>query len=447
MAPGCASLDVVNGGFEEPDAAKFMITDQEGVPGWSTSASDGKIEIWQSGYLGVPAAEGEQFAELAANEPSRLYQDLSTTPGQVLFYRLFHRGRNGEDTMEIDIGPPGGLPTETRQVSTSNTAWQHVVGRYTVPATQTTTRFGFRALSNASGSPSEGNFIDGVLVAEVGCAAVVLQTALVPKTDSGRFALLVNGTLAGAAAGDGTTIGPIVVPAGRVTVSERAAGGTRDADYSSAIQCRSNAGRGPVLSSAAAREVSFDAAATDVVACVLLNVHRHKQHGLLTPPPRGAGAEGLDLGTQVIAVDPRVRAGSTARFLVRVTNRGALDATNVRIVHVLRGPGSQVHSLDGGPCVEVRGGGACQITQLAAGRSTEIELSVLAAGAGRLQVAAIATASEPERSPADNLDRAAVTVTPRPAHQAPPGTKAPPGTNSPPGNNSPPGTKAPPVTG
>ena len=79
-------------------------------------------------------------------------------PGTPLTYVVSHRGRSGVDTMAINIGPPGGPPTLTRNVSTGNTDWQQVFGRYVVPAGQTVTRFGFAAVQNASGNPSIGGF-------------------------------------------------------------------------------------------------------------------------------------------------------------------------------------------------------------------------------------------------------------------------------------------------
>jgi hypothetical protein len=93
-APGAASaqtttcvgaIALANGGFEDPaTVSEFGILKQANVPGWSTTEPDGRIELWQSGYKGVPAAAGEQFAELAANEPGELYQDLPTVPGTLL---------------------------------------------------------------------------------------------------------------------------------------------------------------------------------------------------------------------------------------------------------------------------------------------------------------------------------------------------------------------------
>ncbi|MER5295586.1 hypothetical protein ABT382_26460, partial [Streptomyces pharetrae] len=77
-----------NGGFEEPTVSGVEILPDASqpqapkhVPGWLTTATDHRIELWRSGFNGVPAAEGSQFAELNANQESTLYQDLRTTPG------------------------------------------------------------------------------------------------------------------------------------------------------------------------------------------------------------------------------------------------------------------------------------------------------------------------------------------------------------------------------
>ena len=55
----------------------------------------GQIEIWGTGFLGVPAGEGNAFAELNANTAGTLYQDVICTPGATMSWTLLHRGREG----------------------------------------------------------------------------------------------------------------------------------------------------------------------------------------------------------------------------------------------------------------------------------------------------------------------------------------------------------------
>lgn len=95
-----------NEGFEERAIA-------QGYPsfGWRTTAYDEKIELVSqkrsatTGYNVVPY-EGDQFAELIAEEQSSLYQTVSTpVVGEVFNWSLAHAGRAERDTMGLFIGP------------------------------------------------------------------------------------------------------------------------------------------------------------------------------------------------------------------------------------------------------------------------------------------------------------------------------------------------------
>ena len=106
-----------NGDFETPAATRstgYQPYYFNGTPGliWKTTASDAKIEYVSAAtdkydkntgktharqsldWHNVEAAASEtQFAELNANEPGALYQDVLTTPGAKLYWQLYHRGR------------------------------------------------------------------------------------------------------------------------------------------------------------------------------------------------------------------------------------------------------------------------------------------------------------------------------------------------------------------
>ena len=152
---------VVNAGFEEPRIPGTIgyATDSS-VPGWTTSATDRQIEFW-AGYDGVPAGVGRQFVELNANQVSTLSQTIATTPGQTLQWSLLHRGRTGEDTMALWIGPENGAGVLQTTIKTGTT-WTRYSGAYTVPAGQTRTTLGFESVATASGNNSIGNFLDDV---------------------------------------------------------------------------------------------------------------------------------------------------------------------------------------------------------------------------------------------------------------------------------------------
>ncbi|MER6173744.1 Ig-like domain-containing protein [Streptosporangium sp. NPDC001681] len=174
-------VNLVNGSFETPPVATvdWSISDASTNPsvGWHTTATDNKLEFWRGGASGVPAADGQQFAELNATQVSTLYQDLPTVPGTPMTWSLYHRGRLGTDVMRVLIGAPGStvaqIPTgaSSPDISDDNTAWGHYTGVYVVPPGQTTTRFAFESVSAAGGTPTAGNFLDGVVFEAPTCPA------------------------------------------------------------------------------------------------------------------------------------------------------------------------------------------------------------------------------------------------------------------------------------
>ena len=166
--------DIPNGSFDTTlvsvPAGGQTITDQSNVPGWSTTATDHKIEIWGTGFLGVPAYEGIHFAELNANQVAADINTAQIPKGQPLDFSFAHRGRSGVDTMNvtvIDAGTDGvfGTVDDTtlmnRNFSDGNTAW----GAYEQPlgtASGNAVRLIFTSVSSAGGNASVGNFLDAV---------------------------------------------------------------------------------------------------------------------------------------------------------------------------------------------------------------------------------------------------------------------------------------------
>lgn len=166
---------LVNGGFERPTipAKSYRQLLESEVPGWETTASDKKIEIWSTGFNGVSAPVGDQFAELNATQPSELFQSVDTTPGQTLTWSLLHRARAAGasgDTMSVNIGAPGERPNATYTFTdTLAEGWVRHTGEYTVPEGQVRTRFGFESGPTASGNKSIGNFLDDIYFTTTAC--------------------------------------------------------------------------------------------------------------------------------------------------------------------------------------------------------------------------------------------------------------------------------------
>ncbi|MBS1624623.1 MAG: T9SS type A sorting domain-containing protein [Bacteroidetes bacterium] len=153
-----------NPGFEMgPAPSSYTITSESNLPYWRTTAADKMIEMWKTGFNGVPSHGGTYFMELEANLYGALYQDVYTTPGTKLQWSFSHRGRSGADTAQLLIGPPQ-APTLQATAMDGTSAWGTYTGFYTVPAGQYITRLQFTAVGSYGGNNSIGNFLDDVSV-------------------------------------------------------------------------------------------------------------------------------------------------------------------------------------------------------------------------------------------------------------------------------------------
>ena len=161
---------LTNPGFEEPRVKEASFALVETMPGWKTT--DTHFEIWSSGFLGVAAHEGTQFAELNAYIDGTLYQDSTGIQrGSVLEFTFAHRGRNGDDAMKLtitDLGADnalgGGDDTVlfTKEYTTGKDAWAvyDSTNEQKIKALGNTVRFAYGAVSAAGGNLGQGNLLD-----------------------------------------------------------------------------------------------------------------------------------------------------------------------------------------------------------------------------------------------------------------------------------------------
>lgn len=200
-------ISIQNGSFESPVIRSWYSIMPETTNSivWKTTASDHKIEIGRpsnnmsaanSAYHTTTVVDGYQFAELCANEVGALYQTVSTFSGNTLKWGFSHRGRSGEDTMELWIGTPddvtavldyykshnnsvAGISDDaelsakyntisqnsdgtTRRYTDGNTQWNSYTGNYVVPEGQIETTFAFVSISASGNKISYGNLLDNV---------------------------------------------------------------------------------------------------------------------------------------------------------------------------------------------------------------------------------------------------------------------------------------------
>ncbi len=97
-APGKTAAD-----YKSSPSPGFVITDQNNITGWKTTATDGGIELWESGFQTVVTApgNGSQFAEVNATGQFALFQDLLVTASggtTELAFNFWHRAREQSGT-------------------------------------------------------------------------------------------------------------------------------------------------------------------------------------------------------------------------------------------------------------------------------------------------------------------------------------------------------------
>ncbi|WP_162525016.1 DUF642 domain-containing protein [Marinobacter sp. BW6] len=160
---------LTNGGFETSPALTqasggwgFFTPDQ--VAGWDSETNN--IEIWKSGFNGVNANEGGQFAELNAHPETgnafTLFQDIVTNIGQSYELTFAYRARSGSgaESFNVTAGDinEGGLNQDIANTSASD--WTIFSSMFT--ASGELTRLMFTSVNPET--QTLGNFLDSVSV-------------------------------------------------------------------------------------------------------------------------------------------------------------------------------------------------------------------------------------------------------------------------------------------
>lgn len=111
---------IQNGSFEyNADGSPYVQTSgnqpqSHEIQAWNTTAEENKVELFNASSMAHMSAsdpqknyipDGKYAAELNADEPGSLYQVVNTMPSSAYLWGLDHRGRSGDDTMALVIGP------------------------------------------------------------------------------------------------------------------------------------------------------------------------------------------------------------------------------------------------------------------------------------------------------------------------------------------------------
>jgi gliding motility-associated-like protein len=163
-----------NTDFESPLAtgASPNLVNENLVPCWDTTASDGIIELWPPGFEGVTAYSGNQLIELNANLVGTLFQDFVVIPGTTISVSFAHRGRQGNDVVGVEIGPVGGPYVNLGNFTDGNTAWALHTVNYTIPTgSGNNYTLRFVSVSSTGGDQSIGNLLDSISISSLSCTS------------------------------------------------------------------------------------------------------------------------------------------------------------------------------------------------------------------------------------------------------------------------------------
>ncbi|MGO1068563.1 hypothetical protein [Lysobacter sp. CA199] len=259
----------VNLGFEQPDlgtgACVGFFAGPAQVTGWNTTHPSGNaggcgvtanpatgplVELWGNSFNATPARAGKQHAELNASRASRIYQNICLTNGEVITWRLSHRGRDSASTPDVmsfginasgstttavtsqiarigttnngsdrvdTVGTPSSATLGTLTIGGTSNGWRDYSGSFTYTGTSAVQQVGFAA-DSSSGGISLGNFLDEI---QITLRPYVEFDAASYTTREGQTAVLPRLRIIG------------TVPAGGIVVPVRITGGTaaRGSDY------------------------------------------------------------------------------------------------------------------------------------------------------------------------------------------------------------------------
>jgi len=145
-----------------PGAPNYEIMPIAAVPGWDTTT--GEIELWDTNFNGVPAHEGNVFAEMNANVNGTFYQNICLVGGEPIGWTFAHRARAGganTQTVRFQVANSSGTVIQTlatQASTTSNQQWNVNSGTATYSGTT-----GFQRVQFTTTDPgSFGNFLDAI---------------------------------------------------------------------------------------------------------------------------------------------------------------------------------------------------------------------------------------------------------------------------------------------
>ena len=176
-------------------STNWIAVDAGEIPGWETThpiVTNGcpaggairpaytctPIELWANNFLSVVPAQGIVLAELSAYQDSKLFQNICMNTGETFNFNFAHRGRQGIDRMQFQVGAnnavildvstnntgtgvlnPGGAAAGPSATAIAN-GWTRYAGSFTYTGASGVQPLGFSAF--LSSVVAAGNLLDDI---------------------------------------------------------------------------------------------------------------------------------------------------------------------------------------------------------------------------------------------------------------------------------------------
>ncbi len=171
---------IVNGGFENPlvgdglrgGATGWDYWNASDVTGWEDS--DSNIEIWESGFQGIDATEGKQFAELNAHYAGgalfSISQTFGTQAGEKYVLSFDYRARLGDEESRASVESNESFKVTAGDLSSlvddhTTDMWSVFSDVFTAQGSSTTLTF--TQVGYHNNKLTYGNFLDDISVSSV----------------------------------------------------------------------------------------------------------------------------------------------------------------------------------------------------------------------------------------------------------------------------------------
>ncbi len=350
-ATNCTNpVTIANGDFENPAIANNSWSElaSTGVPGWTAvrpgTQTATTTEMWRGSVVTpILPVSGAQNLEVNGTEAATVYQNVTTTPGQVLQWGFWHRGRDSgtnPDKVQLTIGAPtasgaavmAGATSNTNPTTlasgntlvmvfpTTNSAWKYYSGSYTVPTGQTTTRMSFTSHTQGGGNASQGNLIDGVTFGTGPCLTMTSAIARVtggPGIEPGTLVRVTTTVAnAGGRSANGTVLTlPLPTTVGSVTNVriDGAAAGTQATQTAGVLTLRIGAGAGAAAGGTVAGggtvTVTYDATVTGLLGQTIATTPS-VAYGDTATPGIVLTRTGASVSVTIVDTTPPVAAGT-----------------------------------------------------------------------------------------------------------------------------------------